>query len=253
VVALLEEHGNLYGWVNNFEAQLAQELRTELGNALFQQDLRSVHMRIRPQARPAIARAHALQKKVEYLGDLNGFVQGQVSDRNQRIQAIGKTRVSWAMKPWQALGGDKSKWLLALPALKRNSTNKQLSWTRRMHRNIFDYDAYDDYDYYLSSVDDFLPYDAFAWSSREPMPYEGFSRGVVREIAHHRAEHQQDRADYSAFRSADKQAPDADERAEMMRAAMDEPQGMGTDESDLSEAAALGATADEGANVTDAS
>ena len=36
------------------------------------------------------------------------------------------------------------------------------------------------------------------------MPYEGFSRGVIPELARHRHEHGQARADYSAYREADK-------------------------------------------------
>lgn len=204
VLALLEEHGKLYGWTHDFETLLCQTLRSELAQALSRQDLRTVHMRIRPPLRPTIARAHALQKKLEYLGNLGGFLQREVADRSQRVDAIAKTRMTWAMKPWDRLVGDKSKWLLALPAAKRESTRKQSAYARRMHRNIVDYDDYDDYDYYLLYVPDFLAWDAFAWAADEPMPYEGFSRGVIEELAPFRQEHGQERADFSAYRQADK-------------------------------------------------
>lgn len=206
LLGLLEEHGELYGWAHDFEARVCQTLRAELAADLGRQDLRTVHMRIRSGARPSVARAHALQKKSQYLGNLAGFVQREAADRNRRIEAIGKTRLTWSLKPWERLTGDKSKWLLALPAAKKESTHKQTRWVRRMHHNIVDYEYYDDYDHYLDTVDDFVAYDAFAWAAEEPMPYEGFSRGVVDELDRHRREHDREKADYSAFRAADKQA-----------------------------------------------
>jgi hypothetical protein len=73
VVALPEEHGNPMA-ANNFEGQLAQTLRTELGNALFQQDLRSVHMRIRAGATRDRPRARVAE-------------EGRVPGRSQRLRS----------------------------------------------------------------------------------------------------------------------------------------------------------------------
>ncbi|MBL8743337.1 MAG: hypothetical protein JNK04_19635 [Myxococcales bacterium] len=164
-----------------------------------------------------MAKAHALQKKLDYLSNLLQFLEREASDREERMRAIQQTRTTWAMKPWEPVRSDKSKWLVGLPAAKRASTHKQVRFSRQMHRNIVDYDDYDDYDYYLGHSSAFLAYDAFAYGCDDPMPYEGFSRGVCPEIARHRAYYHQTRCDNSHFRELDRQA--AREERERERAA----------------------------------
>jgi hypothetical protein len=212
VLALLDEHAKLYGWTHDFEARLCEMLRGEVVAAVSRGDLGAVHRAIRPEARSAIAQAHALAKKADYLVNLGQFLDNQIADRQARIGPIRKTRVAWSMKPWDRVSGNKSKWLVGLPQSKKESTHKQVRWVRRMHHNIVVFEDYDDYDYYLWHNPGFLPYDAFAYASDEPMPYEGFSRGIIGDLATHRAHHGQDRADYKSFRDLDK-AAEAEERA----------------------------------------
>jgi len=216
LLGLLETHGNLYGWTHDFEARLCDAIHKEVTQFLAKADLQSLHGRVRAEAQPSVAKAHALQKKLDYLTNLRQFLDREVKDREARIHAIAQTRTTWAMKPWEPVRSDKSKWLVALPAAKRASTQKQLRFSRRMHHNISSYDDYDDYDYYLAHNRSFLAYDAFAYASDEPMPYEGFSRGIVPEIAAHRAMHHVERADMSSFRSLDKQAAREEREAERL-------------------------------------
>jgi hypothetical protein len=123
-----------------------------------------------------------------------------------------------------------------------------------MHHNVVGYDDYDDYDYYLGHVDDFLAYDAFAWAAEEPMPYEGFSRGIIPELGHYRHSHQQERADYSEFRAADKQygAEDPRDRDELAEA-HEEIHDTETADEGLAEAAAGAVAADHALDMVDAS
>jgi hypothetical protein len=250
LLQLLEEHGKLYAWTHDFEGRLVETLRDELARAIGAQDLRTVSMRIRPEARGTVARAHALRQKLEYLGQLETFVAGQSSDRHGRVTAIEKTRLTWALKPWDRLTGNKANWLIALPQAKRESTHKQLRWSRRMHQGIADYDDYDDYALYLWTVDDFLPYDAFAWGSDEPMPHEGFARGVLPDLARHRHDHQLERADYSAFRAADREdARHHEELADAREHMHDEAAAS----EGLAEAAAAVIVADQALDMADTS
>lgn len=217
LLKLLENHGNLYRWTHDFENRLKETLQQEVSQWLGSSDLQLLHARAPESLRPLVAKAHALKKKLDYLANLQQFLEREVADREQRMAAIQQTRTTWAMKPWEPVRSDKSKWLLGLPAAKRASTQKQVRFSRRMHHNIVEYDDYDDYDYYLGHSSSFLAYDAFAYGCDEPMPYEGFSRGVCPEIAHYRAHHNQLRCDNSQFRELDRQA--AREEREAQRAA----------------------------------
>ncbi len=216
LLKLLDSHGNLYRWTHDFENHLRETLEQETAQWLGKTDLGAMHARAPESIRPLIAKAHALSKKLDYMSNLLQFLEREASDREQRMRAIQQTRTTWAMKPWEPVRSDKSKWLLGLPAAKRASTQKQVRFSRRMHRNIVDYDDYDDYDYYLGHSSSFLAYDAFAYGCNEPMPYEGFSRGICPEIAHHRAHHHQQRGDNAQFRELDRQA--AREEREAQRA-----------------------------------
>jgi hypothetical protein len=216
LLKLLDNHGNLYRWTHDFENRLRETLEQEVAQWLGRTDLSALHGRAPEPIRPLVAKGHALTKKLDYMANLLQFLEREATDREHRMRAIQQTRTTWAMKPWEQVRSDKSKWLVGLPAAKRASTQKQVRFSRRMHRNIVDYDDYDDYDYYLGHSSSFLAYDAFAYGCDEPMPYEGFSRGVCPEIAHHRSHHNQHRADNAHFRELDRQA--AREEREHQRA-----------------------------------
>ncbi|MBK6516028.1 MAG: hypothetical protein IPG04_18500 [Polyangiaceae bacterium] len=253
-LALLEEHAKLYAWTHEFEPRVCEMLRSEVGVALGRVDLRAAHGTVAEAVRPTIAKAHALARKDEYLGNLEGFLAAQVNDRKKRIDAIAKTQRAWAMKPSAYVAGNKKGWLVDLPAAKHKSTHKSVRSCRRMHHNIIEFEDYDDYSYYLERDPRFLPYDAFAWGAEESMPYEGWSRAVIPELASYREEHGQDRADFGFFRSADKQAEREAREAERDAAREAERDAVDTSERSELEAAMDGETsADAGSSADDGS
>ncbi len=131
---------------------------------------------------------------------MDSFLAGEVQDRSKQLHSIQRVHSKWVHKPWAPLGGDKSKWLVKLPAMKRQSTSKRLRWMRSMHRNIVDFDDWDDYEDFIEEDDDFLPFDAFGFYGDERMPYEGFCQAVIDEIADYREECGQEKADYGFFK-----------------------------------------------------
>ena len=77
-----------------------------------------------------------------------------------------------------------------------------------MRRGVHEYDDYDSYEYYYCYYEKedsyFLPYDVFAYSYEENMPYEGFSGQVIPDIYQHRQDHDLEKADYSELKDLDK-------------------------------------------------
>ena len=211
VETLVQEHGDLWQWVHDFENRLLDVLRKELVEHLGRSDLRAIHRHVRPSARKLISGAYAMMCKVGYLGAMGAYLGREIEDRHRRVQSIETVRNKWAVKPHEYLTGDKSKWLVMVPHMKHEGTRKRLRWTRRMHRNVYEYDDFDDFDDYLWYDDDLFPYDAFAHGSDEPMPHEGFSKEVLPEIAEYRHAHGQEKADYSAFKEVDRKGGSLDE------------------------------------------
>ncbi len=212
LLALLQEHGQLYSWTHDFETHLATTLRAQVAQMLRAHDLGPLHRALDESKRPLVARAHALGTKLEYLQNLQGFLKNQIEDRKARIGPIQKTRLTWSMKPGERISGNKVQWLVALPQAKAHSTHKQVRMARRVHHNVVEYEDYDDYSYYLYHHRAFLPWDAFAYGAEEPMPYEGFSRQIIPAIAEHRATHALERANLAEYKSLDRQA-EREERA----------------------------------------
>ncbi|MEM9188356.1 MAG: hypothetical protein AAGF12_04235 [Myxococcota bacterium] len=206
VLKMVTEHGQLYQWVHHFEDQLLQVLRQEIGQLLVDQDLKAVHRAVPSAARKSAAKCHGLKKKIQYFQDLQHFLNNEIMDRRNRIASIDKVRQQWLLKPYAYLSGDKTKWLVTVPALKRKSAHKRRRWVRDMHEAIDDYDDWDWYDYYLWHDNDFLSYDAFAYRYQDSVPYEGFSRKVLGELEEYRVSHHQVKPDYSTFKEYDKKA-----------------------------------------------
>ncbi len=202
VEALAQEQQRLYAWVYDFEAQLLVVLRSELAAHLEGRDPEALRQIIQGPPQVLLAKAHALAKKKEYFVEMRGYLSKEVDDRNGRVKAINSVRSKWSKRPSDRLVGDKSKWLIALPKMKRDATKKRLRWTRSMHESIYDYNDYDDYNMYMG-YGSFLAYDAFAHGYRDRVPYEGFSRGVLSELDTYRDEAGQEKADYAFFKGAD--------------------------------------------------
>ncbi|MGE0489869.1 MAG: hypothetical protein AB7S38_11745 [Vulcanimicrobiota bacterium] len=220
--ALVIEAEDLDGWVNRFEEQLTYSLRATLAETLDFADLTALHRQAPPELKPLLARMHALQAKQRYLASMRGYLDNEIADRRKRAAGIERVRHVWQRKPWDRLYSDKTKWLVTVPEMKRNGTEKRLRMTRRMRENIVAFDDYDSYNtYWCELEDDYLPYDTFAYCSHERMPYEGFSRTLIPDLDEHRRHHGWERADYSAYKEAD-QAGDWVEEDEVEEADFEE-------------------------------
>lgn len=229
VVALADEQARLHAWVYNFEGQLLTVLRSELAAHLQSRDPADLRQRVEGEAKLLLAKVHALGKKADYFTDMQGYLAKEVQDREKRVGAISAVRGKWAKRPSERLTGDKSKWLVALPQMKREATKKRVRWTRSMHEAVYEYDDYDDYGVYMG-YGTFLAYDAFAHAYEDRVPYEGFSRGVLSELDGHREQNGQDGADYGFFKGAERDdaaaaaqsAQDDNEQEALAAASLDE-------------------------------
>jgi hypothetical protein len=233
---LIAEQQDLDRWVNQFDTRLAVELQNMIVEVLPYSEptaLRSVpgeHV-------PLTSKLHALKAKMKYLGCLQGFLEAEAADRQTRASKIERVQRLWERKPWDRLASDKTKWLVTVPAMKKTSTEKRVRWSRDMRRGVHDYDDYDSYEYYYcyyeDQDDDFLPYDVFAYSYEDNMPYEGFSGQVIPDIAEHREAHDLEKADYSGFKELEKQA------GQEPSDTVPDEEPLEPDSSDVSDAAAM--------------
>lgn len=204
---LVIEHEDLDAWVNRFEEKVTQHIRDQLAAHLSRTDPAQLHGNLGPALRPLAARLHGLLQKIGYLDQMQNYLHREIVDRHNRVQKMDRVRMLWERKPWDRVHGDKTKWLVTVPHLKADSSSKRVRWVRSMRKNVVDYDDWDDYDLYLTEVDDFLPYDAFAYGAEERMPYEGFTREVIGDLDEHRRETGLEKADYSAYKEAEKAGP----------------------------------------------
>ena len=198
---MISEKKKLENWNLLFPVQVLQELREELFNHLHKADYQKLHKQIRPAGKVLLARCHALQEKVVYMEGMQKFLRKEIRDRKNRIQSIGNVRSKWARKPYGPLRGNNSKWLQAVPAMKKNSTRKRTRWIRTMNHNIYDYDDYGSYCCFMDMGTAFLAYDAFSYRQEERMPYEGFSSEVIEDIQIFRDEHEMEKADFRDFKN----------------------------------------------------
>ncbi len=246
VVALVEEQAELRRRLDNWPEESNEFLRRCVVAELEDADLDALHKRIRPAGKPLVAKAHAIVKKLAYLDDLLRWAKSELADREKRIASISKCVGLWRRKPYGRLDSDKSKWLVTVPKMKRDSTRKRVGWARRSHRNICDYDDWDDYSDYMDDDDDFLAYDAFGYGAEERMPWEGFSREVFSELDETRTATGQEKADYSALKEC-KKGPSAHDGAAWEEGdpelEMEDSGGGGIDAGDVAVAVAAGAVA----------
>lgn len=208
---LIEERDENERWLKNFSNEARDEMRKQLQWHLRRADLGSIHKTIRAAGKILIATAHALVKKLEYLENMKNEVRKEIRDREKRVASIERVKYKWQRKPWAPLYGDKSKWLVKVPKIKKTSTQKRIRWVGTMRRNIHGYHHYDKYSHYMDGEEDFLAYDAFSYGAEERMPYEGFTRGVILEMDDWRRAWGQPKADYSYFKSMRRAGDDYDE------------------------------------------
>lgn len=201
VHAIIAEHVRHEAWVHQFEQTATESLRKELVEYLRSRDWNTFHRYIRPEGRTLAAQCHALIHKAQYYRSMLAFLQRETNDRKQRMQSIDRVRQQWARRPHGYMSGDKSKWLTALPAMKKKSTAKRVRWVRSMHRGVHDFDDYDRYGYAMGYAY-FYPYDAFSVWSEEPMAYDGFAREVLPDLNEFREQSGINQVDKLAYREA---------------------------------------------------
>ena len=202
VFSLVDEHTERTNFVTNFEDAATESLRGELSEHLKYCNMKLIHDQVRPQARMMTSKCDALTEKLKYMDNMSLFLRNEISDREKRIHSIDRVRHKWSRKPYGPLYGDKSKWLVTVPEMKRQSTRKRSRWIRTMNHNIYHYDHYDRYDALMCASIGFLAYDAFAYRAEERMPYEGFTRTVIDDLDEFRVENDMEKADYAGFDEA---------------------------------------------------
>jgi hypothetical protein len=166
------------------------------------------------------------------------YLNGEVQDREQRIQSIDRVRRKWSRNRSKGLRGNREKkaaWLLDLPRQKGVSASRRTSMIHVMHSNVFGFGDYLMYDLMLDSMGygGFLPFDVFGRCGDERMPYDGFVGEVLPDVSEWRDEYGP--ASYAEIDAALNEAH-ADEFAA---------------EADGVEAAALGAVAMDALNDAD--
>lgn len=199
ILEMAQERDHLKKWVENYQEECVQALRARLVDHLEGCDLEALRDTVRPSAKVLIAKLHAISKKSEYIEDLQRYIDKEILDRENRVRSIDSVQRKWRRKPYGLLRGNKTRWLVDLPEMKRFGTEKRLNWSRTMRSNIGGYDHYGRYALLWGGAAGFLAYDVFAMGASERMPYEGFSRGVIGELGDYRETHGMDRPDYSEY------------------------------------------------------
>ena len=203
VTDLVQERSTLQTDVEQFDEMALGRLRTNLIQHLQETPLETIHERSDRDTRPIVAELIALQTKLRYFKQMQSVVDAECQDRKQRIDSISRVQRVWRKNPNSRLQGDKTKWLVTVPAMKERSTHKRLQGYQSMRSNVFDFDDYAAFSMYLLMDDEFCPYDAFTHHYSDNVIYDGFARQVLPEIAEFREAHHQDRPDTSPFQAND--------------------------------------------------
>lgn len=202
---LVAEHLDLGEWLHNFEARLTRQLQSVLAEHLTRSDLRSLHSQLTGHYQLLAARADALKYKRDYLENIVNFLEKEISDRNTRSYKIRQVQRLWQRRPSERLGKDQSKWLVAGPQAKFESTRKQLVWLSTLVSKVGQFSDYLMYSRYLLQDPKILAYDVFGFGTPDRMPYEGFTQLVFSSLRKHRAATRQKGPDYSGFKQWDRE------------------------------------------------
>ena len=200
ILELLEVKKTLEIALVNHERDTIELLRATVVKTFKAARLAHVHDRIRPAARPLIAKAAAQIKKKEYCKDLVHYLELEANDRARRIRAIKSVLPKWNRKPF-GLIRSKSKWLVELPQAKREGTEKRLNWIRTMRFNIAGFSDYHAFSVLMHEMGEaLLPYDVFGMAAGTRMPHESFTRALITELDLYRETFRQVKADYRSYR-----------------------------------------------------
>lgn len=200
ILNLIKEKQELEQHIANHDEETLILLRESLTHTLNQANLAHVHSRIRPAARILIARAHATQKKIAYLEKIHEYLQAEATDRDARTRSIQSVLRKWQPKPY-GLKARKTKWLVDVPKMKHEGTQKRLQHVRAIRHNIVAFRDFRAFSVLMHEMGEaMLAYDAFGMAAGSRMPYEGFSRSILNELDMYRETFRQKNPDYRSYR-----------------------------------------------------
>lgn len=221
--SLVAEHLDVGEWLHNFEVRLTRQLQGLLSEHLKRVDLRALHSQLVGPYQLLVAQADALKHKGIYLQNIIDFLKKEIAERSGRSEKISRVRSLWRRRSSDRLARDQSKWLIAGPRAKHESTRKQLAWLNVLRVKISQFSDYPAYSRYLAQDPQILAYDAFAFGTPERMPYEGFTLTLFPSLRQQRLSKGQKGADYSSFKQWDREERSRLRKAERDQARKNEP------------------------------
>lgn len=221
--ALLGEYDENAEWLTDFDGKLLRTIKEEVTTFLLEQTKsssgldvfwREAFARATPAAKPMWAKLQAQVAQVSYLNITAKFLLEERTDSEREIRKIESVLPFWRRKTYSYLNGDKSKWLVKLPALKSASALKKVRWCRQIRENLSQYQDWNDFSLYRQNVSQFLAMDAFTWGSNDPMPYDGFLRSLFPDVAEHRRRLGLSKGNFEPYKQVDLQYRQAQKLAE---------------------------------------
>lgn len=184
---LKKKHAELVSLVGSKKANILKNLQTRVITFLSSlQDLKPLHKQIRKPLRPSVSTIMALRDQTKYLRDILQFLQKERNALQKKRSGIETNLAKWKRNSSGRLKGNKADWLVNLPAQKAASTSKKLTHIRTMRTNVYSYERYEVYDYFVEKETVFLPFDLFARCGETRMPYDNFCFSVLPEIQDYR-------------------------------------------------------------------
>ncbi len=192
---LVSEYDTICEQIKNFPTIRAEAVAHAMWAYFNRVDMDSLTRVVPRHLRTEFGRCHALTKKKAYLENLLTYLSKEIQDRENRVRSISSTQMKWQRYPKGSVG-NKSKWLVDVPEMKRQGASKRARWVRQSRECFCDYDDYHMYggmlEYASDHGDPFLAVDAFNHRAEHRMPYEGFTRQVIPELDEHRQVYEQD-------------------------------------------------------------
>lgn len=195
LLALVEEFSAKSGMIENYEEYRTLAVKRALKSGIEEMDLEAIIPHVGASLKTPLAKCVALRKKIDYAVDLMNYLEGEIEDRRKRVLSISGTQAKWRRYPKGSVPA-KSKWLEDVPNMKREGTHKRTRWSRQSRECLHYYDDYNTFGNHLWHCHHygrtFLAFDVFNHGVSHRMPYEGFTREVIPELAEYRDLHDQD-------------------------------------------------------------
>lgn len=192
---LVDEFDEKSKMISNYDDYRKEALIKALVPSIAKLELKLIVSNVGKGLKSALAQCVVFEKKIEYATNLIQYLNREIEDRRKRVTSISGTQAKWRRYPKGSISA-KSKWLEDVPNMKREGTHKRTRWSRQSRVCLDEYDDYDMFGNHLwhSHYHDrpFLAFDVFNHSTSHHMPYEGFTREVIPELAEHRKIHEQD-------------------------------------------------------------